>query len=380
MNLSRLIKERALELGFCKAGLTSADDFDQYLEILESRGDDYDFHRLNPLNPLGGARPRSIWPEARSILVLAVDYGAVAFPPELLPLVARAYQGRCYMPLSDSLHGLRLQAMIDFLSLHGLKVDSKMMVPARLAGARAGVSNFGRNNFAYVDDLGSFVILYTLVLDHELECDAPTLENQCPSKCQACVKACPTNSLCRPFKMVPRLCLAFNAWKTQEGAPGVTSAFIPRDIRENMDRHVHGCDICQEVCPRNKHKIKGFFPADQFLDLIAPDITLTNLLNMPEGFFEHRVRPIMHNYLKEPKYFQRNAAVALGNAGDRTAVDDLIKAMSSKEKLIRGHAAWALGRLGGTKARAALEKSRTGESSTEVKQEITLALGEIGRN
>lgn len=374
MNLKSLIKERALELGFCKSGLTSADDFDQYLEILDSRGDDYAFHRVNPQNPIGAAKPRSIWPEARSILVLAFDYGAVAFPPNLLPLVARIYQGRCYTPPPDSIGGLRLQAMITFIRQLGLKVEAGMMIPARWAGARAGVSNFGRNNFAYVDDLGSFVVLYTLVLNRELEYDSPTLENKCPEKCRACVKACPTNSLCEPFKMKPGLCLAFNAWKTQDGVPGVNSAFIPRDIRPKMDRHVHGCDICQEVCPRNKEKIKGFFPADRFLDMIAPDITLANLLKMPEGFFEQRVRPIMYNYIKEPKYFQRNAAVALGNAGDRAAVNDLVKALGSAETILRAHAAWALGRLGGAKAKAALKKSLARELSAEVRAEISLAL------
>ncbi|UQZ89777.1 PBS lyase [Deltaproteobacteria bacterium Smac51] len=374
MNLTRLIKEKALELGYCKAGITTADDFDQYLEIVHSRGEMYDFHRLNPMGPLAGARPRQIMPAARSILVLAFDYAQHSFPASLLTLLGRVYQARCYTPLPDSLNGVRLQAMIDFLRGAGLNVNDKIMIPARWAAAKAGIANFGRNTFAYVDGVGSFVILYTLALDQELEYDQPTLENKCPENCRACIKACPTNALYEPFKMNPYKCLAFNAWKTQAGTAGVRSAFIPHEIREKMELHVHGCDICQEACPRNKGKMKGCFPADQFLENIAPDLTLPNLLNMPDGFMERRVRPLMHNYIKEPRYFQRNAAVALGNLGDPSAVGDLSRALNSGDELVRGHAAWALGRLGETTAKSALEKRLEVEQSEEVKVEIAAAL------
>lgn len=371
MNLTSLIKEKALNLGYCRAGVTSVDDFDSYQEILDSRGDEYNFLRLNSQK---GSRPKNLMPEARSIIVLALDYAQTAFPENLLPLVGRVYQARCYTPLPDSLNGLRLKGLTDFLQNHGLQVNSTLMIPARWAAARAGVANFGRNNFAYVDGVGSFVILYTLLVDQELDVDQPTLTNSCPENCRACIEACPTKSLSEPFKMNPHLCLAFNAWKTQEGAAGVSSAMIPRDIREKMDRHVHGCDICQEVCPRNAKKMKGSFPVDKFLAHIAPDISLSRLINMPEGFFERRVRPIMYNYIKEPKYFQRNAAVALGNSGDHQAIDDLSAALNSSEHLLRAHAAWALGRLGGLKARKILDKALKHESSPEVIQEIKSAL------
>ncbi len=377
MNLSATIKEYALYLGYTKVGFTSADGFEGYMEKLEESGQMYDFHWLNPRGVRAGARPRSVMPEARSVIVLAWDYAQNSFPEELLPLVGRVYQARCYYPPAQSLNGVRLQRMIDFLVGQGCRVNPDILVPARWAAAEAGVARFGRNTFAYVDSVGSFVILYTLVIEKELDYDRPTWESRCPADCRKCLEACPTKALYEPYKMNPRLCLAFNAWKNQEGAGCGISPYIPQDIREKMDRHVHGCDICQEVCPRNQKKIKNQFPMDRFLERITPDITLTNLLKMPEGVFQTRVQPIMYNYIAEPKYFQRNAAVALGNTGDPEAVPALAEAMESPEKLIRGHAAWALGRIGGGRAKEALELALAREEVLENRREIELALAQM---
>ena len=76
----------------------------------------------------------------------------------------------------------------------------------------------------------------------------------------------------------------------------------------------------------------------------------------------------------ERRYFQRNAAVALGNSGDREMVPHLAKAMEDPEELVRAHAAWALGNLGGPAARRALESSLPRESGIRAREEITAAL------
>ena len=377
MNLSAAIKEYALYLGYAKIGFTPADDFEGYLEKLEERGAMYDFHWRNPRDPAAGAKPRSLMPEARTVIVMAWDYAQSHFPEKLLPLVGRVYQARCYYPPAHSLNGLRFQRMIDFLREQGCQVNPDILIPARWAAAQAGVTRFGRNTFAYVDGVGSFVILHTLVIDKELEYDRPTWESRCPADCRRCLEACPTKALYEPYKMNPRLCLAFNAWKNQEGAGCGISPYIPAEIREKMDCHVHGCDICQEVCPRNHKKLQSRFPADQFLDLIAGDLTLNNLLTMPEGFFQNRVQPIMYNYISEPKYFQRNAAVALGNLGDPAAGPVLADALSGGDELVRGHAAWALGRIGGAAAKKSLEQAALKESAPENLREIKSALSRM---
>jgi epoxyqueuosine reductase len=179
--------------------------------------------------------------------------------------------------------------------------------------------------------------------------------------------------LAGPFKLKPLLCLAFNAWKTHPATGSGISAYIPAAVREKMAAHIHGCDLCQAACPRNRRKIEDRFPEDPFLKLLDDDFSLSRVLAMPKLFFEKRIRPIMYNYLQEPKYFQRNAAVALGNQGDPDSGPELVRALSSPHDIVRGHAAWALGKIGGKKSDAALEAALSGETDEEVKKEMRSA-------
>jgi epoxyqueuosine reductase len=82
----------------------------------------------------------------------------------------------------------------------------------------------------------------------------------------------------------------------------------------------------------------------------------------------------MYNYIREKKYFQRNAAIALGNTGDPAFIPDLAQAMQDSEELVRGYAAWALGKIGGSQAKQVLEASRARETSESAKKEINAAL------
>lgn len=115
-------------------------------------------------------------------------------------------------------------------------------------------------------------------------------------------------------------------------------------------------------------------PEDPFLVQIAGEFSLEKMLNMTDKFYAQRVVPLMHNYIKEKKYFQRNAAIAIGNVGDPEYVPHLIKSMADSQELVRGYAAWALGKIGGTKARNALESALHTETTAFVKQEINFAL------
>jgi epoxyqueuosine reductase len=85
----------------------------------------------------------------------------------------------------------------------------------------------------------------------------------------------------------------------------------------------------------------------------------------------------MYNYIKERKYFQRNAAIALGNTGDPSFIADLETAMRDPEGLVRAHAAWALGKIGGSSAKQVLESSLSREKLEKVKDEIEMALQRI---
>lgn len=374
MSLTKDIKEFALDLGYSNVGITTAENFSEYIEKLKSRQNMYDFYVEDPRQPLIGAEPKKLMPSAKSIISFAWDYAQKSFPESLIGKIGRIYQVRCYNPPPYRINGARYQLMIEFLKRNGCQVGQGIFIPERWAAARAGVTTFGKNNFAYVEGIGSFVVLSSIVVDIELEYDKPTLEIKCPDGCSVCIKACPTQAIYEPNKLNPQRCIAFNAWFTQDGKPAGLTSHIPPEIREKMGTCVHGCDICQEVCPRNQAKLKAKFPNDEFLVKVAQDFSLSKMLNMTDEFYATRVQPLMYNYIKERKYFQRNAAIALGNLSDPSAIPDLEIAMNAPEELVRGYSAWALGKIGGRSARQILETNLQRETSESVKKEIHAAL------
>jgi epoxyqueuosine reductase len=373
MSLTEEIKDFALDIGYNRVGITSADDFSDHIEEVQSRGAIYDFYIEDPRQLLKGAQPKKTMPSAKSIISLAWDYSQKAFPESLLGKIGRIYLARCYNAPPNRINGARYQLMLDFLEKKGCEIGRGIFVPERRAGARAGITTFGKNNFAYLKKSGSFILLSSIVIDKELEYDTPTYSIGCPKDCKACMDACPTRAIYEPLKLDPRRCIAFNAWWTQDGRPCVTS-FIPHEIREKMGTRIHGCDICQEVCPRNSLKLKAEFQEDPFLVQLAEEFSLPKMLEMSDCFYEKTVRPIMYNYINDKKYFQRNAAIALGNTGDPDHIPLLSQAMENPEALIRGYAAWALGRISGRKAKSILESRLQREDSEYVKTEIEVAL------
>jgi len=374
MSLTTQIKEFALDLGYSKVGIIPADSFPEYIADLTNRQEMYSFYIKSPSRPLVGAEPRSLMPSAKSIITTVYDYSQKSFPKELTDKIGRIYQARCYDAPPERINGARPLLMRDFLRKLGCEVADKISLPERLVAAKAGIVNYGRNNFAYAEGIGSFIYLTSFVVDIELDYDSPSVEVGCPEGCSACMKACPTQAIYEPLKLDPRRCIAFNTFMTQDRIAG---SHIEPEIREKMGTKVHGCDICQVVCPRNQTKLIEKLPDDEFLVKVAQDFSLSQMLNMTDEFYLTRILPLMYNYIKDMKYFQRNAAIALGNLGDPAFVPDLAIAMDDSEDLVRGYAAWALGKIGGRTAKQILEDNLSRETSEPAKGEIRRALSRI---
>jgi epoxyqueuosine reductase len=373
MSLTNDIKDYALDLGYSRVGITSAEGFPDYAAELQSRYDMYRWYIESPRRPILGAIPRKIMPLARSIISLAYDYAGRSFPENLTGRVGRLYQARCYNAPEERINGARPRLMREFLEKAGCRVGWGIVIPERLAAARAGIVTYGKNCFAFSEGIGSFIVLTSFVVDTALDFDEPTLEMKCPPKCTACMDACPTKAIYEPLKMNPQRCIAFNTFWTQDGVPGSASRIAP-EIREKMGTWIHGCDICQEVCPRNQRRLKAKLPPDPFLEKIARDFDLIQLLDLSGEFYRTRVQPLMYNYIRERRYFQRNAAIAMGNSGDPWFVPALAQALKDPEELVRGYAAWAIGRIGGEKGRNILEASLAAETAEPVVREIRAAL------
>ena len=273
-----------------------------------------------------------------------------------------------------------MQLLRQFLEKKGMQVGRWFMissgVPDRLAAVRAGVGEIGRNTFLCAPGIGTFVIIHTFIVDAELEYDTPTKDTHCPPDCRLCIDACPTGAIVADFRMNPRRCLTFNHVVNVHGFRN-TTPYIDPELRPKMASWIHGCDLCQEACPRNHRKLKADLPENAFLEETAKCFSLTGLLKMDKEFEKKAVAPLLYTYMRDRKYFQRNAAVALGNSGDPEMAPHLAQAMEDPEELVRAHAAWALGQLGGAESRRALEASLMRETGAQAKIEITTALAKV---
>jgi epoxyqueuosine reductase len=377
MSLTQEIKDFALDLGYTKVGVTPAEDFPNYAKELLSRGQGYDWYVESHRQPLAGTNLTSTLPGARSILTVAFDYARTAFPEALVGRVGRLYQARVHNQPPHRIHGARFQLLRQFLERRGCDPLSGAVVPERWVAARAGTVTFGKNNFAFAEGIGSWVILGSFILEQELEFDAPTMEVRCPPSCEACVKACPTKALSAPLKLDPRRCIAFNTFMTQDGQGGGVTSHIPLEIRGMMGTWIHGCDICQEVCPRNQARLRAKLPEDPYLEKVAKDFSLKEILRGDDAYFARNVLPLMSSYMTDKKYFRRNAAIAMGNLGDPGAGPDLALAMLDPEPVVRHHAAWALGRIGGALARKSLEGGLQRAPDEFEREAIKMALAQV---
>ncbi len=239
----------------------------------------------------------------------------------------------------------------------------------RAYAQRAGLGWFGKNTNILTSSHGSWVFLGALVTDLALEPDTP-LKKTCGS-CVRCMPACPTNAIVAPYVLDARRCISYLT--IERRGP------IPRELRPLMGNWVFGCDLCQEVCPVNR----GALPSARGSPLertgyVPTRRDLIPFLDMTPEEFSARFRdtPIRRAKLAG---LQRNACVALGNVGDACAVSALGRALRTCEPMVRGHAAWALGRIGNLAARRLLEEALAAETDLWVQEELQVALNTTQR-
>lgn len=212
-------------------------------------------------------------------------------------------------------------------------------------------------------------ILTTLSFsDHQ----APAASQRLPAcgTCRRCLDACPTAAFPAPYVLDARRCISYLTIELK--------GWIPRELRPLLGNWVYGCDICQTVCPFNRFaqptNEAAFYPGGNVnmdksqLDAIAPP--LLGLLALDEAAFDKRFANSPIKRIKRTRLV-RNACVAAGNWGDKTAVPPLIHLLQDHEPLIRGHAAWALQQVGTREAKTAVAQALEQETKEIVRREMS---------
>src|SRR5690606_25257982 len=268
-------------------------------------------------------------------------------------------------------------------------VDTGPILERELA-RRAGLGWFGRNTMLIHPRRGSYLFLGTLLLDVALEPNDAFVADRCGS-CRACLDACPTGALLGRDEhgapvMDARRCISYLT--IEQRGP------IPRELRPLVGNRIYGCDICQEVCPFNRrfgperpeprYAARGpgerppgveALPGEEDLSAethpgtAAPTLVALLETALDEAAWDAYSRGSAIRRAGRAG-FARNVCVGLGNWGSPAAVPVLTDALSDPEPLVRGHAAWALGRVGSEGARAALTARLATEADAWVREEL----------
>jgi epoxyqueuosine reductase len=355
----------AKEMGIDKIGFASADPFltlKQRLVEHREKGYESGFEepdldkRTEPSLSLEGAR---------SIISIALAYPSkLKNPPKSEPgayrgIMCRAAWGTDYHhvlrekldKLADYIRQLEPHARLESMVDTGALSD-------RAVAERAGLGWVGKNCALITPEFGSWVYLGEMLTNLPLPPDTP-VEEGC-GDCNLCVEACPTGALVQGGQLDSQKCVAF---LTQ------VKGFIPDQYRSKIGNRLYGCDTCQTVCPKNRGLHFEHHPEFQPDPELAKPLLLP-LLQMSNKEFKQKFGNSSSSW-RGKKPIQRNAILALAHFRDQSAVPDLIRLMQSDPReVIRGTAAWALGKIGGEAAAEALYKAAEQEQSEEVMAEI----------
>lgn len=374
MSLETDIKAYAHEVGFDVVAIGPAEpyiDAARELELRRARGH---YPAFTEADIALRCDPHKLLPSAKSVIALGVSYltrdrsRATRAGDDPKGQLSRYAWGEDYHPIMRE----RMQKLIEFMERRvPVALEAQAYVDTgppvdREVASRAGLGWFGKNTCLYVPNYGSWVFLGEIFTNVALTPD-PRVTLDC-GDCDRCIRACPTGAITEPFYVDPNRCISH---LTQMSGP------IPIDLRERIGLKVWGCDICQQVCPWNDDAVVANRPEFRPVPELDPAPSLVGMLEMSTGEFKRQFGRTAAAW-RGKRTLQRNAAVALGNTRNPAVVPALAHALANDAKpLVRGSAAWALGRIGNEQARAALERAFTVEQDEYVLEEIETALSRI---
>ena len=435
LSLTHQIQRRAHELGFALVGITPAErsqTLQRYRDWLENgyAGEMDYLERHLPLKE----DPRRLLAEAKSVISLAMNYYTLDTPQLLAEDPGRGQISR--YAWGDDYHEVireRLRQLVEFIRQRFAETepDSRICVDTtpileREYAQKAQLGWIGKNTNLINWRSGSWYFLAEVLVNVPLEL---TVESQWPVQiagdrpprygddgtvreiagdrpprygdddgtvgprrqlagdrpprygddergetlalprgscgtCTRCIEACPTDAIVAPNVLDSRLCISYLTIELK--------ASIPTELRPKMENLIFGCDICQEVCPWNSKAVptteSAFHPREGNL---APE--LLSLVNMTQVEFSRRFKGSPIKRAKR-RGFLRNVLVAIGNWGARKALPALEIALTDDEPLVRSHAAWAVGQIGGETAAKLLQTRLAVENEPMVIAEIQEAL------
>jgi epoxyqueuosine reductase len=370
--LTDRLKSEAIRLGFDSVGVAPAlappgyPDFLRWLDSGHAAGMDY-LRRNQPAR----AHPSNLLESARSVIVVSLVYGQPPGDPvpesRTRARIAQYARGGDY----HTLIWRKLEELLDWLhevcpGASGRAVADTAPLLERDFARLAGLGWIGKNTMLIDRRLGSFTFLGALLVDIELEYDAPHDADHCGS-CTLCLDLCPTQAFTGPYQLDARRCISY--WTIEHRGA------IPETNASELDGWVFGCDICQDVCPWNRKAPPGHLPELE----PRPEWTSPDLLEWLSRDASQWRALLTGTALKRAKRsgLVRNAALVLGSRRLPEAAIPLANRLDDPQEdpVVRASSAWALGQIRTEPARAALLRHQN-DPDLSVRDAVSLALSE----
>jgi epoxyqueuosine reductase len=334
--LKQAIKEKARQLGFTLAGVSSSEPpttysaFESWLNAGMHGTMSYLAEERNRERRLD---PKQILPECKSILVLAMPYSPLSTRENIGMKVASYALGDDYHEIIPP----RLKSIVEFIEEqighpfpNRYYTDTGPILERDLA-QRAGLGWIGKNTMLINPKAGSTFFLAEILLGIELEPDQAIITDHCGT-CTRCITACPTQCILPNRTLDARRCISYLTIELKED--------IPEELRPLIQDWVFGCDVCQQVCPWNRFSAQ----ADAAFEPKIPLPVLTSNLLLSSVEFNQRFKKSPIKRAKRRGYL-RNLAVATGNQGNENNISILEQAVQNDEPMVREHAIWALKKI-----------------------------------
>ncbi|MFB1099459.1 tRNA epoxyqueuosine(34) reductase QueG [Terribacillus sp. JSM ZJ617] len=357
------------KIGVDKIKFTTADVFQELKERLKQQQEKNYQSGFEKGTIEERTEPKKLMPSAQSIIAIALAY------PSRLPnapkstkeeprgLFCRASWGMDYHEvlrdrmnkltafLAERVEGFTYRSMVDTGELSD-----------RAVAERAGIGFSAKNSFVITPEFGSYVYLGEVITNIPFLPDE-AVEDSCGT-CTKCIDSCPTGALVQGGQLNAQRCIAY---LTQ------TKDFLPDEFRSKIGNRIYGCDTCQLVCPKNKgmdfHLHEEMEPDPE---VVKP--LLKPLLKMSNKEFKAKFGLISGSW-RGKKPIQRNAILAIAHYKTTSAVPDLIELMEQDPRpVIRGTAAWAIGKIGLPEGFDAVRKAMDKEQDEQVLEEMRKGL------
>ena len=253
VTIASQVKALALQLGFSKVGIARPESLAKELSHLEqwlAQGFNGEMKWMER-DPEQRADPRLFWPQARSVVVVALNYYTPHQHHDTKNLAGATGKVSRYA-WGDDYHNIigdKLRELLSCIKARWPQAEGKVCVDIQPVmdkawAVRAGLGWIGKHTNLITNEFGSWVFIGELLLNLDLAADEIEVGDQCGS-CTLCLEACPTNALTEPYTLNANLCISHATIESR-------AATMPDDVAQHLEGWLYGCDICQDVCPWNQ--------------------------------------------------------------------------------------------------------------------------------